>query len=264
MTIHLKKDRWVPLMLLLFAAGCSSPTTKTESSTAAVRKPESTFQIASLNLSGFNKLYERKQIDQLARLLKKEQIDILAVQGITRYPGLERHVDFVNELVARSEMRQVFGEMFNSSGRQSGNGIFSVYPLRNNHNEPFDGVKSALFEAALQTSVDRGIKDVIIVSTLLPSKAPESDQSKCVRLITDKSNAGSDQPVIVAGNLPASSAIRESARFHDVQDAVDPSAEKKPTTKIWYSDNGSLTVMGVRTISTDFGAMVVAQFGMFK
>jgi endonuclease/exonuclease/phosphatase family metal-dependent hydrolase len=253
------------LIILLAAAGCSAPTTKKSDTESAVpRKPESTMQVASLNLSSFNKLFEKKQIDQFAKLLKKEQIDILAVQGITRYPGIERHVDFVNELVAQSEMQQVFGEMFNNSGRQSGNGIFSVYPLRNNHNEPFDGVKSALFEAALETSVDRGIKDVVVVSTTLPPKAPESDQSKCLRIISEKGIAGTNQPMVVTGNLPSSATIRELGRFQDVMDSDGRMGGKKLATKIWYTDDGSLKVLGVRTVETDFGTMLVAQFGLFQ
>jgi endonuclease/exonuclease/phosphatase family metal-dependent hydrolase len=221
-------------------------------------------QVASLNLATFTKLFEKKQIDQFAKLLKKEQIDILAVQGVTRYPGIERHVDFVNELVARSEMRQVFGEMFNNAGRQSGNGIFSVYPLRNNHNEPFDGVKSALFEAALATSVDRGIKDVVVVSATLPPKAPESDQSKCLRIISDKGNAGTNRPMVVTGNLPSSVTVRESGRFLDVVSSDNAIGGKNPATKIWYTDDGSLKVLGVRTVETEFGTMLVAQFGLFQ
>ncbi len=252
------------LILSLLAVGCSAPTTKKTETEAAPPRPESVMQVASLNLSGFSKMFEKKQIDQFARLLKKEQIDILAVQGITRYPGIKRHADFVDELVAHSEMQQVFGEMYNNAGRQSGNGIFSVYSLRNNHNDPFDGVKSALFEAALATSVDRGIKDVVIVSALLPAKAPDSDQSKCVRMIVDKSNAGTNLPLVIAGNLPASSTIRESGHFLDVTPLDESATKKKPATMIWYLDDGSLKALGARTVETEFGPMLVAQFGLFR
>ncbi len=223
-----------------------------------------TLQVASLNLSGFTKLYEKKDIDKFAKLLKKEQIDILTVQGITRYPGIERHVDFVNELVARSEMRQVFGEMFNNSGRQSGNGIFSNYPLRNNHNEPFDGVKSALFEAALETSVDGGVKDIVVVSALLPSKAPESDQSKCMKIISEKSLAGTNQPMILTGNLPLAETIRGSGRYQDVAELNGMLGNKRLSTKIWFTDDGSLKLIGAREVESDFGTMLVAQFGLFR
>ena len=260
-----KSQRLAILAVLLMAAGCSAPTSKVDNVTTNVpRQPDLTLQVASLNLSAFNKLYNKKEIDKLAGLLKKEQIDILAVQGITRYPGIERHVDFVNELVSRSDMRQVFGEMFNTAGRQSGNGIFSTYPLRNNHNEPFDGVKSALFEAALESAVDGGVKDIVVVSALMPSKAPESDLSKCLKIISDKSLAGTDQPLILTGNLPSSPIMRQSGRYRDVLDSIGTKNDKILSTKIWYTKDESLSLLGTRALDTDFGTMLVARFGLFR
>jgi hypothetical protein len=130
-------------LILLALAGCSAPTT-TKIEATAPKKPDLTIQVASLNLAGFDKRFDRNEIGKFSRLLKKEQIDVLSVQGITRYPGLKSRVDFVNELVARTEMRYTFGEMFNNAGRQDGNGIFSLFPQRNTHNDAFDGIKSNL------------------------------------------------------------------------------------------------------------------------
>ncbi len=251
-------------VVLLAAVGCSAPPKAENTAPPAPKQPDLTFQVASLNLVNFNKLFEKKDVDKLARLLKKEQIDIFTVQGITRYPGVERHVDFVNELVSRSDMRQVFGEMFNNAGRQSGNGIFSTYPLRNNHNEPFDGVKSALFEAALETSVDGGVKDIVVVSALLPPKATTSDRSKCLKIIAEKNVAGSGLPMILTGNLPPDEALRTSGHYLGVGESNGSGKEKKIPTTIWFTDDGSLKLLGARTVESDFGPMVVAQFGLFR
>jgi len=251
------------LAALLVLAGCSAPTT-TKTGAPAVRKPDLTLQVASLNLSGFNKRFERTGIVQFSKLLKKEQIDVLSVQGITRYPGLESRVDFVNELVAKSDMRYSFGEMFNSSGRESGNGIFSAYPMRNTHNDPFDGVRSATFEAALQSSVDGGVKDVIVVSATLPPKAPESDESACMDIIAKKSVALRDQPMIVTGNLPSSADIRAKGSYVDVTETEKGAKEKDPDTRIWFTNDGSLKLIGTRILETEFGPMLVAQFGLFR
>ncbi len=245
-------------------AGCSAPTTDKSSPKTASKEPDLTLQVASLNLSGFNKRFEKNEISKFSRLLKKEQVDVLSVQNITRYPGVESRVDFVNELVARSEMRYSFGEMVNSSGRQSGNGIFSLFPMRNTHNDAFDGVRSATFEAALQASVDGGVKDVIVVSTTLPPKAPESDQSECLHAITSKSVALPGQPMIVTGNLPSSVDIKEKSSYVEVAESAKKENEKDPHTRIWFSKEGSLKLLGTRTVETEFGPMVIAQFGLFR
>ncbi len=252
------------LLAILILAGCSAPTTEKTGATSAPKPPDLTLEVASLNLSGFNKRFEKREIEKFTKLLKKEQIDILSVQGITRYPGIESRVDFVNELVAKSDMRYTFGEMFNSSGRQSGNGIFSSYPLRNTHNDSFDGVKSANFEAALQSSVDGGVKDVIVVSTILPPKAPEAEQSACMSIIASKSVALPNQPMIVTGNLPTSEKIKAKGLYEDVGDAANNLNDRDLKTRIWFSNDGSLKLLDTRTVETEFGPMLVAQFGLFR
>jgi len=256
-----RNTRDVVVIALLILAGCSAPQTQ-KVDTEATMKPELTLQVASLNMSSLNKRIEKKDIERFSRMLKKEQIEVLSVQGITRYPGVETRVDFVNELIAKSDLRHAFGEMMNSSGRQTGNGIFSSYPLRNNHNQPFEGVKSASFEAALQSSVDGGVKDIVVVSTLLPSKASETEQSACLRMISK--NTDSKEPLIVTGNLPLSERVRSIGRYEDVSDATGASKTKNLTTHIWYTSDGMLKLIGARTLETDFGTMLVAQFGLFR
>jgi endonuclease/exonuclease/phosphatase family metal-dependent hydrolase len=251
------------LLALLVIAGCSALTTKTTLNTAP-RAPDLTLQVASLNLSEFTKKFERNEISKFAKLLKKEQIDVLSVQGITRYPGLESRVDFVKELVAKTDMRYTFGEMFNSAGRQDGNAIFSSFPQRNNHNDAFDGVKSADFEAALQSSVDGGVKDVVVVSTVLPPKANEAQQSACMNIIAQKSVALPNQPMIVTGNLPLSESVREKGSYEDVAGSGKNAKEKDTHTRIWFTKDESLKLLGTRTVETEFGPMVVAQFGLFR
>lgn len=251
------------LLALLILAGCAAPTTK-KAEAPAPQKADVTLEVASLNLSGFNKRFDKGEIAKFSRLLKKEQIDVLSVQGITRYPGLTSRVDFVNELVSKTDMRYTFGEMFNSAGRQEGNAIFSLFPQRNNHSDAFDGVKSADFEAALQSSVDGGVKDVVVVSTVLPPKATEAEQSACMKIIASKSVAQPSQPMIVTGNLPVAEKIRANGPYEDVADSVKNTDDPDLKTRIWYSNEGSLKLMGARTVDTEFGPMLIAQFGLFR
>ncbi len=258
-----KSLRWMAVFPLVVAvlAGCGAPTT--EKVNVAPKPPALTFQVASLNLSGFGKRMEKRDIEKLARLLKNEQVDILSVQGVTRYPGLTSRVDFVNELASKTDMRQTFGEMYNNSGRQDGNAIFSVFPQRNNHNDAFEAVKSANFEAALQSSVDGGIKDIVVVSTVLPPKASEADQSTCLQIIATKSIAQPGQPVILTGNLPTAKSILRKEPYEAAVDSTNETKRQKETTRIWFSNNGSLKLIETHTKETFFGPMIVAKFGLF-
>jgi len=147
------------------------PLIQPKSEKAFARKPEIILQIASLNLGNFNKRIEKKYIVELAKVLKREQVDVLTVQGITRYPGVPTRVDFINELSVQTDWRNAFGEMMNISGRQTGNAVFSSYPILSQHNQTFDHLKTASFEAALHASIDAGVHSLTVVSVQMPPKA---------------------------------------------------------------------------------------------
>ncbi|HEY6951123.1 MAG TPA: hypothetical protein VI758_01880, partial [Bacteroidota bacterium] len=51
------------LITVAVLAGCSAPTTEKTGSNA-VREPDLTLQVGSLNLSGFNKKFDKKDIDK--------------------------------------------------------------------------------------------------------------------------------------------------------------------------------------------------------
>ncbi|HTP79757.1 MAG TPA: hypothetical protein VMM57_05075 [Bacteroidota bacterium] len=244
---------------IFFLSSCSSPPPEKKEE---VLRPAITFQVASLNIGGVNRRIEKKDISALARILKREQIEILAVQGITRYPGLETRVDFVSELSSQAEMRNAFGEMMNNSGRQTGNAVFSSYPIRSNVNRSFDGVKSATFEAALQTVIDGGVRDIAVVSAQLPQKAGADDQSQCVRAIAAFNTPDRNYPTVVAGNLPMAEAVRTTGAFDDTRSLI--ASDKSIPSRIWYDGRNLLKPLSARVVETEFGPMVVAQFGIYN
>jgi endonuclease/exonuclease/phosphatase family metal-dependent hydrolase len=196
---------FVLTLVILYLCSCTMPP-----------KAEITIQIASINLANLNKRIERNSIIELVKILKSKQVDILAVQGISRYPGVAARVDFVNELSAKTDWRNVFGEMQNISGRQTGNAIFSVYPILSHQNFSWDRVKSTSFDAALQATVDAGARPLTVVSTQLPPKATANEQAQCSKLIAAMNPDTINQLTIVAGNMPTDETIRTTNSFDEV------------------------------------------------
>jgi hypothetical protein len=249
----------IPALVLLFLYSCATPP-KAEKETAP-RKPDITIQIASINLANFSKRLERSNITELVKTLKSEQVEILAVQGISRYPGVSSRLDFVNELSAKTDWRNAFGEMQNISGRQTGNAIFSVYPLLSHQNFSWDAVRSTSFEAALHATVDAGARSIIVVSTQLPPKATAHEQAQCFKMISALNPDAADQLLIVAGNMPTDEIIRTTNSFAEV-----PLSEsvKSTTSRIWYSASTSLQILTTRSVETALGTLVIAQFGVLR
>jgi hypothetical protein len=253
------------LLLALLIAGCPPrPVVKEPPPPPPVVEkkppmPEIMINIGSLNLAKYGNKIEKSDIRKFADQLKRDSIDIILLQGITRYPELKNRIDIVEELARMGDLRKVFGETITLTGRQSGNGVFSIYPIRSNENTPYRNLQNANFETALQTIIDCGAREIVVVSTLLPEKTPPSDQSLVATTLGTYNNLYYGKPIIISGNLPGSENVRSIANYDDVRQLR---AEDAPL--IWYSNDGSLKLTSQKIEHTVFGKMSVVRFGVFR
>jgi hypothetical protein len=257
----------VPFVFILGIAltGCSGPSQTTkEFSGVAPGQPKlaTTVRIATLDLFNLKRRIEKKDIDRFADVIKKEQIEVLAMQGIARYPNVKTRIDFVEEFPARADMRRVFGETIDMSGQQRVNAVFSIYPIQWSNKKEFD-VPSAFYESALQVSIDAGVRDVLIVCTRLPEKATAKDLVSCTQTIAEL-RTKTDKPFIVTGNLPALRKAKAPESFADIQSALPANAEQSLTSRIWYAQSDLFKPLNARTVKTDFGTMTIVEFGLFQ
>lgn len=223
--------------------------------------PELTIRLASLNLESLTKRIEAEHIDRFVSVLKEEKIDILALQGVRRYPGLASRIDLVDELAARTDMRSAFGETMNLSGRQTGHAVFSMYPIRSYTTTPYSGLSSTRFESALETIIDGGVGDLVVVSTLLPDKASPEEQASCIKTLAALRQTYDDEPVIVAGNLPTSRTMRMIGAFLEIPEGSEKAG---PGQKIWYANEQVLRPVGSASRETDLGTISIAEFRLIR
>lgn len=248
-------SRFLSCFLLLFNQ-CSTSDARRDLS-----KPDLAIQVAALSMSGVSRRLEKDDIANLIKILKREKVEVLVVNGLTRYPGVRTRVDLVEDLAAAGEMRQAFGEMVNNSGRQTVNVVFSTYPIRSSDHQSFNGIASAEFEGAVHALVDGGVRDIQVVGAQFPPKASADELSKCVRSIASKKRAEKRTPVIVAGNLPASESSRKAGSF---EDGMNTGNTKAGAPRIWYSGEGLLFAKSGRTVNTGLGTMSVVEFALFR
>ncbi|MGA2624527.1 MAG: hypothetical protein ABSF91_11780 [Bacteroidota bacterium] len=249
-------------LLALFLLGCPSTkeTKKEEAPPPPPAKPvaaDIVIQVGSLDLAKLSRKIETSDIEQLTTVLKRSKVDILTMHGITRYPGLKDRIDVVDELSRQTGMRQAFGENLMLNGRQTGNAVFSSYPIQSSANTPYSGIQSMNFESALQTIVDCGARSVVVVATRLPDKASVDDQTTCINLLNSFNTLYLDDPIIIAGNLPGSGDAEKIALF-------DEARMKGQSPAIWFSRGQSLKLTHVKTENTQLGPLIVAEFGIFR
>jgi len=245
------------LMALFLYSCATSP--KVEKSITS-RNPRIILQVACLDLTNLSKRIEQKHIIELVKTLKREQVEVFAVQGISRYPGVATRLDFVNELSAQTDWRNAYGEMLNISGRQTGNAVFSSYPIISYQNITFEKIIPKSFESALQTIIDVGVYPLAIISTQLPTKMTTEEQSQCIKLISKLSPDTTNPLTIIAGNLPSSETIRKAFLFTDI---FSPKPAKTMMPKMWCSTNVSFQLLSSRTVETEMGTIGIAQFALY-
>jgi endonuclease/exonuclease/phosphatase family metal-dependent hydrolase len=243
--------RFIVFCFALIAGGCSSGKEAARNNLV----PYDTLTVGSLNLATLARRIEKDDAAQLARIVRRENLHILAVQGVTRYPQVTTRIDLVDELTARIEMYSAFGESANFSGRQTGNAVFSIYPIRSQRNTQYEGLQSNAFESAFQATIDCGLRDVVVVSTHLPEALTDADQRVCAKMLVSLKADYENNAMVVAGNLPASP--NPTADFVVAR-------SKESNSLFWFSRDGSLRLLSKKTAKTPLGTMVIARLEIFR
>jgi hypothetical protein len=156
-------------------------------------------------------------------------------------------------------MANVFAANNAVSGHQEGNVVFSRYPVLSHDNKQYNNIQSANFESALQTVIDCG-REVVLVSTALPPKAPKNDIMTCMSTLNDFHSYYIDDPLIVTGNLPHDASLRSLATYEEVK---FPSAAHTP--EIWFaSEKNAMKLLQSKTVQSPVGIISIADFGLAR
>lgn len=241
--------------LFLSFFGCGSSASVNRS--AVPRRPDLTLTVGSLNVSSYKKRIERNDLVRFAGVLKKEGIDVLGVQGITRYPGVATRTDFVDVLASLTGMRSAFGASSDNSGRQVGHAVFTVYPVRSHLNIPFENTGSDDFESALLLIVDAGVRDIQVANMLLPRNSTRAVDEKCLQTVVKQSYE--ELPLLLIGNFSG----RPAAGFSALPEQKS-GEQQTPSTTVWVHQGEVFEILSVRNAQSNFGEFTIAMVGVFR
>ncbi len=254
----------ISLIWMAALEGCPSTHEVQKPAPAVIPKPEKkpaapeiTFQFGSLDIYNHQGRIEQPSVDTLAGIIRREKIDVLAVQGIFRYPDLKTRIDFVDALSSSAELRSAFGETINRNGRQGGNAIFSLFPIKTTDNSHYVEMKGIGFEAALLAVIDCGVRDVVFVSTRLPENPGMGEETNAMSTFTSYYSYYIDTPIILSGNLPHVVIEQPPAAYRNIP------LDHAGSTKIWCIEDSTLKVIQTKVDTTNFGRLAIVQFGLF-
>jgi hypothetical protein len=122
-------------------------------------------------------------------------------------------------------------------------------------------LKTASFEAALQATIDAGIRSLFVVSVQMPPKATAEEEAQCMQIIAASNPDGNNQTTVITGNLSSSESVRTSNSFTEV-----PQSEytRGTTPSVWFSANASFQLLSSHTVETELGRLIIAQLGLFR
>jgi hypothetical protein len=250
--MNVLSPHFVVLLFILAIGGCSS----SQDVGDKTPEPYDTLTVGSLNIANLGRRIETNDVARLARIVREENLHVLSIAGITRYPQLRTRVDIVDEIASRIDMYSGFGESATISGRQTGNAVLSVYPIRSQRTTEYRGLQTKSFESAFQAMVDCGLRDVMVVSTHLPEHPTNAEVAACVNTLASLRLEYSNYSMIIAGNLPTSSdRVKGFAVVRSTEGDVPV---------FWYSNDGSLRLVSQKRVKTPLGTMLVARFGIFR
>lgn len=259
------------ILILLILAGCdpSEESTKPEKTApitiAKEPIPPIIINLATINLSKFNTLYHKNDLINLAEIVKREDIQILTVQSITRYPDIPKRLDIIDEMKSLTDMYAKFGETENNSGRLSGNAAFSIYPIKNSGNMEYKSYNN--ISTALGVTIDAGVGNIFMVSTSVPLHLSSESLSELISFREKHSYA----PCLVTGNFGESMSDNfENSRINNYDKTkiefvtTSLSKLKSHSRHLFYFKTDTIKLLDKKMVDTPFGLVSVYKFGLFN
>jgi endonuclease/exonuclease/phosphatase family metal-dependent hydrolase len=251
------------IMFVFLLSGCTPPEEvknpeKVEPFPAKEPTPATIFNVATLNLSKSGTKYEKQSISKLSEIIKQEDIQIISLQGVTRYPEISTRIDFIDELRLQADMYQKFGETQNISGRQIGNAVLSAYPIKSSEN--FEYKKSKTLATALATSVDAGVGNVLFVSTLLPESISSAEKLDCISVLEEIKKMYESAFFIVTGNI----SLLGKNNFNELNLENGNIKNQNIFPQILYLANDVMKLLDTKKEETRYGVLLIFKFGLFN
>ncbi len=188
----------VPLLVALVSCGPSKEAA-TPSAGAKETKPlMSTVKLLTLNAA--HTVKDRTEAKRFAAWVKSTGAEIVAVQQIERPQEGEKGFDAVAEVARATDMYQFFGKARFYEGFDSGNAVFSLYPIHQTTVLPLPVGKGKVRRSLAYGAIDVGLRTIGVASTELDDQSP-ADRIDEAAKIAEIGSSLRDFPFVVCGEF---------------------------------------------------------------
>jgi endonuclease/exonuclease/phosphatase family metal-dependent hydrolase len=248
------------IALSLMAASCTAPKEtageKTPAPTpvpgAAAEKKVQRDSVKILSINTLHALHDAASVRRFASWIRSLQVDVVAVQQIERPMEGKKDFDAVRELALALDMRPFFGMARYYKGFDSGNAVFSLYPIRQSAVEPLPISKGKVRRSMAYAVIDVGLQTVGFASTEIDDQSSVERKNQA-RGLVDLLPQFIDFPFVVCGEFyERSTGAALSAMKETYTCANDLAGAPADATQQLYSAARTVTpVMAQKIINKD-------------
>ena len=217
-------------VLILAVAVDSCAPSKEAGVTPPVGKREltTTFKILSLNVR--HTIKEKSDVRKLTKFIKTSRAEIVTLQQIERPAEGKTGFDAVKELAKQTEMYDYFGKARFLEGFDSGNALFSIYPVKQTSVRSLPVEKGKVRRSLAFGVVDVGLKEVGVASVELDDQSA-SERFAQAEEIFSIAQSLSDVPLVVCGEFGETPSGKVSAKMAERFNSANSLQEAAKTSQ---------------------------------
>ncbi len=180
---------YIIIVVSLLFASCAGPKEAAPAPPAqpappiAVEKKVQSDSLRILSINTLHALTDVQSVKRFASWVKMFAPDVVAVQQIDRPMEGKKDFDAVRELARQLDMNPFFGVARYYKGFDSGNAVFSVYPIRQSTVESLPVSKGKVRRSLAYTVIDVGLQSVGFASTEVDDQSPAERKKQAQELV---------------------------------------------------------------------------------
>lgn len=173
--------------------GCASKPAQSESGAS--------FRVMTYNIHHGEGLDGEVDLKRIARVIRKEKPDLVALQEVDK--GTERtwRLDFPAELAALTGMTCVFSNNYSFQGGEYGNAILSRFPIKAVANHHYRMLSIGEQRGLLQAVVDVNGQELVFLNTHLDHRPEDSERLASAAELHRVVGQYEGRPIILCGDF---------------------------------------------------------------
>ena len=247
---------FIVLSCLWSLTGCAQPQSASNAASGKIC-------VMTYNIRHGRGLDNQVDLERIARLIKAEGADIVALQEVDKGTERTERRDLAAELSALTGMTAVFSNNYHYQGGEYGNAVLTKFPVKQSTNLHYRMLRAGEQRGIIQLTLDVHGREVLFMNTHIDYRADDSERWSNVSEIETLLKHYQKTPVIMCGDFNDTPGSRVHQRLSeslvDVWQRVGvgagltipPVNPRKRIDYIWLSKDGVIEPLRVWVPQTE-------------